>query len=95
MLNYTWRLSSLKALTKSSDGIVSPITSVYWRLQATDGKKFAEVTGVQEFNQNNINAETFTEFSKLTKDDIIGWVQQELGVEAIETMKKNLAQNIQ
>ena len=95
MLNYTWRLSSLKALTKLNDDIISPITSVYWRLQATDGEKFAEVTGIQEFDKNNINEENFTEFSDLTKDDIIGWVQQNLGEEAIETMKQDLANQLE
>ena len=94
MLNYTWRLSSLKALTKLNDDIISPITSVYWRLQATNGEKFAEVTGVQDFDKDSINEETFTDFSELTKDDIIGWVQQELGEEAIEAMKQDLASQI-
>ena len=94
MLNYTWRLSSLKALSKLNDDIISPITSVYWRLQATDGEKFAEVTGIQEFDKNNINEENFTEFSDLTKDDIIGWVQQNLGEEAIETMKQDLSNQL-
>lgn len=95
MLSYTWRLSSLKALTKLNDDIISPITSVYWRLQATDGEKFAEVTGVQEFDRNNINEENFTKFSELTKDIIISWVQQELGTEAIEKIKQELVSTIQ
>lgn len=94
MLNYTWRLSSLKALTKLNDDIISPITSVYWRLQATDGEKFAEVTGIQEFDRNDITEENFTEFSELTKDVIIGWVQQALGEETIELMKQNLANQL-
>lgn len=90
MLNYTWRLSSLKALTKLNDDIISPITSVYWRLQAVDGEHFAEVTGVQDFDVDSINEETFTDFSELTKDNIIGWVQQELGEEAISLLKADL-----
>ena len=94
MLNYTWRLSSLKALTKLNDDILAPITSVYWRLQATDGEKFAEVTGVQDFDTQSLNKENFIEFSDLTKDDIIGWVQQELGEESIETMKQDLANQL-
>jgi len=95
MINYTWRLSSLKALTKINDDIISPITAVYWRLQATDGEKFAEITGVQEFNKNNINEENFTKFSELTKDTIISWVQQELGAEEIEKIKQELVSTIQ
>ena len=95
MLNYTWRLSSLKALTKLNDDIISPITSVYWRLQVTEDEKFAEVTGVQEFDIQTINKENFTEFNDLTKDDIIDWVQQELGEEAIEAMKQELVSTIQ
>jgi hypothetical protein len=95
MLNYTWRLSSLKALTKLNDDIISPITSVYWRLQVTEDEKFAEVTGVQEFDIQTINKENFTEFNDLTKDDIIDWVQQELGAEAIEAMKQELVSTIQ
>jgi hypothetical protein len=94
MLNYTWRLSSLKALTKINDDIISPITSVYWRLQVTENEKFAEVTGVQEFDTQAINKENFTEFSDLTKDDIIGWVQQDLGEEAVEAMKQDLANQL-
>lgn len=73
-----------------NDNIISPITSVYWRLQATDGEKFAEITGVQDFDVDSINEETFTDFSELTKDNIIGWVQQELGEEAISLLKADL-----
>ena len=94
MLNYTWRLSSLKSLIKLNDDIISPITSVYWRLQATDNEKFAETTGIQEFDVNVINPENFTEFSELTKDVIIGWVQQDLGPQAVETMKQDLAKQL-
>jgi len=95
MLNYTWRLSSLKALTKLNDDILGPITSVYWRLQATEGEKFAEVTGVQNFDTQTLNKENFTEFSDLNKDDIIGWIQQNLGEEVIETMKQDLANQLE
>jgi hypothetical protein len=94
MLKYIWRLSSIKSISKI-DEFMTPITAVYWRLQAVDEEHFAEITGVQDFDITNINGENFTDSSKLTKDDIIGWVQKLLGEDTIESMKLDLFNQIE
>lgn len=89
MLNYTWRLSSLKSLT-THKGLTSPIVSVYWRLQAVDEDNFTEKTGVQDFDIANLDEDNFVSFSDLSKNDIISWVQQALGTEEIALLKTSL-----
>lgn len=94
MIEYRWRVCDFKALSVK-DECICPVTDVYWRLQARDGAAFAEKTGTTVLDVSVLDPQTFKPISEVTKDDIIGWVQDALGETTIDQMKQDLATQLQ
>lgn len=89
MIEYVWRISGLKSIPNRGD-LNNILNQVYWRLQAKDGTKFAEVTGITDLSDDIADPSTFLDYSELNKDIIIGWVQDVLGETKIAQMKLQL-----
>ncbi len=90
MIEYNWKISEMKSLTGEGD-FICPVNEVYWRLQAKDGDKLVEKTGVATFDVSNLNTSTFIPLDQLNKETVIGWVTDQLGETTVSQFKQELA----
>ena len=88
MNTYTWEVESLDCVP---DGNV--VSCVHWRLKGTDGANTAEVYGTQDIEHNAKNA--FIVYESLTKDDVIDWVQNDMGVDAVTQLQEALDKRLE
>ena len=89
--SYTWQIDSLEAKAQQ-DNHENVIFNVHWRLDAykihNEIKYHASRYGVEHMEYD---ADNFTPYSDLTKEDVVGWLESALDVEEI---KSNLSDNI-
>jgi hypothetical protein len=76
-MNYTWNVVQMDRLT--SDGFV---VTVHYTVNAVDGDYTASTYGTVGYTQDG---KSYTPFADLTKDQVVGWVQDSLGQETVET----------
>jgi len=87
-INYNWVVSSLD--TAPVDGELNDVVKVvHWRYQATDGDYQAEV--YSSFACGEPSETDFTAYPNLTEEQVIGWLESGLDVEA---MQESLANQI-
>jgi len=82
-MTYVWVIEQMNRLT--SDGFV---VNAAWRCNAEDGEYFATNYGTCGWNKE----EQFAPFEQLTKEQVLTWVQESVGKEAVEA---NLAAQIE
>lgn len=91
MNTYTWLIPQLEC-TPSVDGQTNVVSTVHWRINATDGTNTAEIYGTQSLTFDPEN--DFISYSDLTKNTVIKWVQKRIGADNIiklqETLDKKL-----
>jgi hypothetical protein len=83
--NWTWYVSSMYTL----DNLVENpnyVVMVTWRLKGTDGTYEAEVGNNATFSEFNEEAD-FIPYQNLTEETVIGWVQNQLGEDGINSYK--------
>jgi len=83
---YTWNVKSANILDKGDNTNV--ITSINWLLTATEGEYTVIRTGVQALDTSNISS--FTLFSDLTEEQVIGWVETAMGAEKLSEIKLDM-----
>ena len=89
MINYTWTFSAFDCKV-NEDGLQKVVTTVHWRYRGTDQDGItAESYGAQMVGEPN--PEAFTPYPDLSKEQVIGWMEQTLDVEALQ---QNLATQI-
>ena len=90
-ITYTWTIVSLEAKAQQ-DNHENVIFNIHWRLDGykidNEIKYHASSYGVQHMEYD---ADNFTPYNDLTKEDVVGWLEDTLDVEA---MKSNLSDNI-
>jgi hypothetical protein len=62
------------------DGEADVVFTVHWTLSGTDGTYSGSVYGATGIALDK--AKSYTPYANLTKDQVIGWVQEALGVDA-------------
>jgi len=86
MIDYIWKFPSFDCII-NKDGLQTIITTVYWILTGTDEDNIsATIYGSQPVGQPN--PETFTPFPEISKEQVIGWMESSMNVDAL---KENLA----
>ncbi len=85
---YNWVISKMEYYPEK-EGNEQVVSNIYWKYQAKDGKYFAEVYGSQLLNTDNINK--FVPYSKLTKEQVIAWLEEVMGKTKIDSFKSELA----
>lgn len=75
-MNIEWNVVNMDR--KTSDGFV---TTVHYTVTAVDGEVTASTYGTVGYTQE---ADNFTPFEQLTKDQVVGWVQTSLDKDAVE-----------
>lgn len=76
MINYEWNIAQMDR--KADDGFV---TTVHYTVSAVDGEHTASTYGTVSYTQEPGN---YTPFEQLTKELVVGWVQESLGKDEVE-----------
>ena len=92
MNTYTWKIAQLDC-APSVDGQTNVVSMVHWRVSATDGANTAEVYGTQPLSFDAKNA--FIDYFELTKDEVIGWVQEAIGTTAVTALQESLDRQLE
>jgi hypothetical protein len=74
------------------EGEPDVVFTVHWTLTGTDGIYSGNVYGSVGVSLNE--GATFTPYADLTQAQVIGWVQEALGAEAVIAYEANVAQQI-
>lgn len=103
MNTYTWEIESLDCTP--DDKIVF---CIHWRVKATSDKGIstplldgsinftpfeAFIYGAQSIENNTKNP--FTAYEALTKDTVIGWVQEAMGIDAVTALQEALDKRLE
>lgn len=87
-----WVISAMECKVREED-MDDVVIIVHWRYQATETHEkkeyFAETYGATSVGMPD--PENFTPFDQLTKDQVVGWLEESLDVDA---MDKSLQENI-
>lgn len=75
------------------DGENDVVFTVHWTLSGTDGTYSGSVYGATGLTLDP--AATYTPYADLTQDQVIGWVQQALGVDACMNYQLNINTQIE
>ena len=76
MINYEWNIAQMER--KAADGFV---TTVHYTVSAIDGEYTASSYGTVGFTQEE---GSYTPFEQLTKEQVVGWVQESFGKDEVE-----------
>jgi hypothetical protein len=82
--SFTWTIDQLYTLDTPQPGFVC---AVFWTIWGSDGNYSASVSGNVKLNTQE---GPFTQFSDLSKDQVLGWVQHSLGGDKIEGLKSQI-----
>jgi hypothetical protein len=77
MTTFNWTIQQMERLT--SDGFV---VTVHYNVSATDDTYQASTYGTTSYTQEEGSA--FLPYEQLTKEVVVGWVQEALGKEVVE-----------
>jgi len=75
-MNFEWNIAQMDR--KTSDGFV---TTVHYTVTAVDGEFTASTYGTVGYEEKD----SFTPFNQLTKETVVGWVQESLGKDTVES----------
>jgi hypothetical protein len=92
MNTYTWVIDALGCVP-SMDGQTNVVSTIHWRVNATDGVNNATVYGAQSLTFDAKNA--FIDYSDLTKDQVIGWAQDAMGIDAVTALQETLDKQLE
>lgn len=82
MINYTWTFPAFDCVI-DEDGLQNVVTTVHWILTGTDEDNIsATVYGSQGVGQPN--PEAFTPFPDISEEQVIGWMESSMDVDALE-----------
>lgn len=90
-ITYTWSVVQMDAYPQA-DGEKDVVFTVHWTLSGTDGTYNGSAYGSVGVTVDP--AEPFTPYADLTKTQVIGWVQEALGVEIVASFEANIATQI-
>lgn len=88
---YTWSIAQLDCYPEH-EGHSDVVFTAHWRLTGVDGEYTGSVYGSIGLELDP-EAE-FTPFEELTKEQVIGWVEEKLGEEAVTGYKDSVAKQI-
>lgn len=87
----TWAVVQMDAYPEY-EGEADVVFTVHWTLNGTDGTYAGSVYG--SVGVSVAEGATFTPYADLTEAQVIGWVQDALGEEAVTGYEANVAQQI-
>jgi hypothetical protein len=88
---YQWTIQAMDCVPQE-DGHTDVVVVAHWNVSATDGTYNASVYGTQSFTYDSGKA--FIPYSSLTQDEVVGWVQAGMGIDAVTALQENLDNQI-
>jgi len=89
-ITYTWEITAMEVIL-NQDGLSNVVSNIDWRLIATvDGEKYRAEQWAKQY-VSAPDANTFTNYEDLTKEEVISWLENVLDV---AQLKENLAYQI-
>ena len=90
MITYKWIFSAFDCRV-DEDGMQDVVTTVHWRYNGTTEEGVSsEIYGAQYVGTPN--PDTFTPYPELSEEQVIGWMETTLDVQAMQT---NIAEQIE
>ena len=87
---YTWEITAMEVIL-NQDGLSNVVSNIDWRLIATvDGEKYRAEQWAKQY-VSAPDANTFTNYEDLTKEEVISWLENVLDV---AQLKESLAYQI-
>lgn len=89
---YNWTISAMDCVPQE-DGKTDVVVTAHWNVSATDGTYTSSVYGTQSFTLQQ--GSNFTPYADLTEQQVVGWVQESMGVDAVTALQENLDKQIE
>lgn len=89
---YQWNIQALDCIPQI-EGEVDYVVTAHWTVSATDGTYTSSAYGTQGFTYDG--SKSFTPFDELTQEQVIGWVQEGMGIEAVTQLQESLDKQIE
>ena len=84
-ITYTWTVDSMSVLqTPDPDYVVIS----EWTCAGTDGTNSAEIGGGSRFSSDQVGV--FVPYADLTEEIVLGWINEDLGVNGISNTEANV-----
>ena len=91
MTTYLWQIDQMNCVP-SEDGLTDVVATIHWRCNASQDEYTASVYGTVGVTLDQSKA--FTPYSSLTKDQVVGWVQESMGIDGVTALQQNLDNQI-
>jgi hypothetical protein len=88
---YQWTIQAMDCVPQE-DGHTDVVVTAHWNASATDGTYSSGVYGTQTFTYDP--ASSFTPYDQLTQEQVVGWVQAGMGIDAVTALQENLDKQI-
>ena len=89
-MKYTWTISALDTAPKENE-LVDVVKVVHWRYNATDDNYSAEIYGAMPCETPSTD---FTAYDDLTKEQVIGWLENGLDVASLQDSLSSQIENL-
>jgi len=83
MTNYTWAVTALYTETIADEQYYVVIAN--YQVIGVDGVYTASLSNTARFSTESVS--TFVPYADLTNDIVIGWIQEELGVDGVANLE--------
>jgi hypothetical protein len=92
MTTIDWQIEQMSCYPEV-EGQTDVVFSVAWRVNGTDGTYFASAYGSESISPYN-GKSPFTPYSELTKEQVIGWVQDAMGESHVAAINASIKHQI-
>ena len=89
---YQWNIQAMDCVPQE-DGHTDVVVVAHWNVSATDGTYTSSVYGTQSFKLKQ--GGSFTPYADLTQEQVVGWVQEGMGIDAVTKLQENLDKQIE
>lgn len=97
-MNYTWEIINLSTKNQTnSDGVLleNAVVNVQWKRIGVDADgNEASYLAQSAFTAENVAAGSFVPFESLTKDIVVGWIENDLGELQLELIQNTIQKRI-
>ena len=83
MTTYTWEVTSL--YTETIDGETDYVVIANYEVVGIDGDYTASLSNIARFPTESVSP--FVPYADLTNEIVIGWIQEELGVDGVSNLQ--------
>jgi len=92
MNTYQWNIQALDCKSQEK-GVTDVVMIAHWTVSATNGTYTSSAYGTQSFTFDK--AKPFTPYADLTQEQVILWVQEGMGIDAVTALQQNLDKQIE